>query len=161
MIRSGSSLADEDRIIPLDLTNVKGDMLMVRLNPPRGFWKFDYVAVSYEFDRALGAVELAAKRAEDENGGDLRDVLKGNDERYYVQQKHNAMAKIWFDVPQQAQGSSRDLFLKASGYYIIHTDTTRPPQTNVLRQLTAADNAAVEYALDEYVRWINTPITSR
>lgn len=161
VIRSGSSLADEYRVIPLDLSNVQGDTLWIRLNPPRAFWKFDYAAISYEFERSPHVAELDPIRAEDEDGVDIRDVLKANDESYHVQEKPKETSKFWFSAPQQEPGTARSLFLKTSGYYIIHTDTTRAEQTVLLQKLFSTDSAGVEYALDEYLRQVKKTTVSR
>ena len=154
VIRSGSSLADEYRIIPLDLSNVQGDTLWIRMNPPRGFWKFDYAAISYQCEPDSQFTELAALRAENEDGIDLRGVLMANDESYDIQKRPNEASKLWFTVPQQEPGTERSLFLKTSGYYIIHTDTTHNENVPQLHKLFSSDSAGVEYALDEYLRQI-------
>lgn len=161
LIRSGSSVADEYRVIPIDLSHVQGDTLWIRLIPPRAFWKFDYAAISYECERIPHVTEWNPLRAEDEGGVDIRGVLKANDENYHVQEKPKETSKIWFSVPQQAPGTERSLFLKSSGYYIIHTDTTRAEQTALLQKLFSTDSSGVEYALDEYLRWVNKPRASR
>jgi hypothetical protein len=161
VIRSGSSLADEYRVIPLDLSHVQGDTLWIRLNPPRGFWKFDYAAVSYLCEPGPQFTELDPVRAENEEGADIRNVLKANDESYDIQEKPKETSKLWFGVPQQEPGTARSLFLKTSGYYIIHTDTTHGEYTALLQKLFSTDSAGVEYALDEYLRQVKEATVSR
>ncbi len=161
VIRSGSSLADEYRIIPLDLSRVEGDTVWIRINPPRGFWKFDYTAMSYECRRDTHLTVLNPIRAEDEGGKDIRDALNAIDDQYHIQEMPKETSKLWFAVPPQRSETKRSLFLKTTGYYLIHTDTTYNEKTALLQKLFSTDTAGVEYALDEYLRLINTPAVSR
>lgn len=161
VIRSGSSLADEYRVIPLDLSGVEGDTVWIRINPPRGFWKFDYTAMSYECTRATHLQVLNPLRAEDEGGKDIRSALTEIDDQYHIQETSKETSKLWFSVPPQKSETERSLFLKTTGYYLIHTDTTYNEKTALLQKLFSADTAGVEYALDEYLRLVNTQAASR
>ncbi len=149
------------RGVPLDLSRVQGDTLWIRLNLPRGFWKFDYAAISYQSEPDPQFTELDPTRAENEDGADIRSVLKANDESYHIQEKPKETSKLWFSVPQQEPGTARTLFLKTSGYYIIHTDTSHGEDTALLQKLFSTDNAGVEYALDEYLREVKKTTISR
>jgi hypothetical protein len=46
-IPGGGPAASELRAIPLDLSGVTGNTVRVRVEPPRGYWSFDYIAMSY------------------------------------------------------------------------------------------------------------------
>ena len=43
----------KDRILPLDVSHVKGDTLRLRIHPPAGFWALNSFAVDYSADRPL------------------------------------------------------------------------------------------------------------
>jgi hypothetical protein len=43
----------KDRIIPLDVSHVKGDQLHIRIQPPAGFWALNSFAVDYSADQPV------------------------------------------------------------------------------------------------------------
>ncbi len=48
---SGPFLAAE-RVVPLDLSKVRGDSVRIRIRPPRGFWALNYFAIDYSREPA-------------------------------------------------------------------------------------------------------------
>lgn len=48
IINGGGAFSIKKRVIPLDISNVEGDTLMIRINPPKGFWAINYIAVEYD-----------------------------------------------------------------------------------------------------------------
>jgi len=38
----------ETRSYDLDLSNVTGDTVFIKVNPPYGFWTMDYIALEYD-----------------------------------------------------------------------------------------------------------------
>jgi hypothetical protein len=148
-IHSGTSLADEDRVIPLDLRHVNSDTVWIRLRPPRGFWKFDRIALMGDQIAPPRVTALDPVRAVDDNDVDPSELLKERDERYYVQGRAMEALRLWFDVPPRPPSTERSLFLESSGYYLIRTDTTRAEQKAILAKLLETDSSAVRFALDE------------
>ena len=153
VIHSGSSLADEERVIPLDLRNAEtepGNAVRIRIRPPRGFWKFDGIRLAARELPVFRVTELDPVRGEDDGGAALLDLLRTEDENYYVQRKPMETLRLWFDVPPQPASTARSLFLKTAGYYLIFPDTGHAERTEVVRRLTETDSSAVRFALDEW-----------
>ncbi len=46
-IPGGASLITEERVIPVDLTGVTGDVVKMRVLPPRGFWSLDFLGLEF------------------------------------------------------------------------------------------------------------------
>ena len=47
-INGGGPLVSETRVYDLDLSNIKGDSVTIKINPPFGFWTVDYLAIQYD-----------------------------------------------------------------------------------------------------------------
>jgi hypothetical protein len=153
VISGGGPLINEDRVISLDLTNVPGDTLTIRLNPPMGFWAIDFIGVEYGNTPPLGVREIPIASAEDQHGNDVSDLLSTVDNSYQALPEVGDWVKLSFDMPAQREGSKRSIFLKTSGYYEIHLPKDQPEQTELLQKLAIVPGFSVEFALDLYLKW--------
>jgi len=153
-ISGAGPLIAEDKILPLDLSRVSGDKVTIRLNPPRGFWTIDYLAVEYGDYPAPEVKEVALAQAVNQpDQKEFTNLLATKDNDFYVMPKIGDWAKINFDAPPQLKGKQRSVFLKTSGYYEIQIDKNQPEQTALIQQLSTTPGMIVEYAMNEYLKW--------
>jgi len=152
-ISGGGPFITEDRVIPLDLSGVVGDTLVIRLNPPRGFWTVDYLGMEYDAHSFSEVQEVVVASSEDQHGKDVTDLLRATDNRYQVLHDVGDWAKVSFDAPPQREGATRTVFLETTGYYEIHLDKGQPEQTELIHQLLTTPGLIVEYAVQEYLKW--------
>lgn len=147
---------DEDRIIELNIENVKGDTLLLKLSPPYGYWKFDYAGVIYESSNECKITELNLSFAENEKGQDLRDSLSATDGKYYSMPDSASIAKLEFDVPDQTESMNRSLFMKTSGYYDIHLKKDHQEQTELIEKVYNTPGLILEISMNEYIKKIRS-----
>ncbi len=153
LISGGGPLITEDRVLPLDVSQISGDKLTIRLNPPMGFWNIDYLGVEYGDDVAPEIKEVALAQAEDWNATDVAAPMSAADKNYFVMPQVGNWAKVSFAAPPQREGTQRSIFLKTGGYYEIQIDKTQPAKTALIRELLATPGKIVEYSMTEYVKW--------
>jgi hypothetical protein len=67
-IFSGGPLVCETRALPLDLTRVMGDSLVVRVDPPFGFWTIDRFGLAGDVRPAPEPVVIAPRGGADDEG---------------------------------------------------------------------------------------------
>ncbi len=151
-VSAGGPYMDEDRIVELNIENVTGDTLFIKLSPPYGYWKFDYAGAVYESDINPKITELSLSYAKNEKGQDLRDSLSAIDGNYYTMPDSASAAKLEFEVPSPVEDMNRSLYLKTTGYYEIHLKKDKPEQTELIEKIYNTPGLIPEVSMDEYIK---------
>ena len=143
----------EDRVYPIDVSNVVGDSLVLRFNPPKGFWTFDYLGVSYENPTVMHASAVEASRAEDHRETSILGPLASIDDKYYSMPEVGDWANISFDVPAQPPATVRSVYLETRGYYELHLPHGIPDQLARLYEIGMNPGQIVKATMEEYRSW--------
>jgi hypothetical protein len=153
MINGGGPCVSKDKAYILDVSDVAGEVLKIKLRPPVNFWMLNHLAVDYSQDVPVRAVELSVATAIDQNGQDVRARLAAIDDDCLVAPNRGDRAELTFIAPAQADGLERTILLKASGYYDIHLDAGGEPQTEIIEKMDNEPGFTVQFALKEYLKW--------
>jgi hypothetical protein len=146
---SGPFLAAE-RVVPLDLSEVEGDSLRIRIRPPRGFWALNYFAIDYSADQPL-AVDTIAPRAA--SSGAVLAAVTAADTLYHAMPNTGDRATLEFPAPPTRRGTERTVVLHSRGWYRLHLTPGGPPDTAMVRRVLEEPGAAVEYSASQYRQW--------
>lgn len=147
---------DEDRIVELNIENVTGDTLTVKLNPPYGYWKFDFTGIIYESNASAKISEIHLSYAKNEKGQDLRDSMNSIDGKYYSMPDTTSTANLEFEVPAGSDKTNMSLFLKTTGYYDIHLKKDRPEQSALIEKIYNTPGLILEITMNEYIEKIKS-----
>lgn len=143
LLFGGGPFMTEDRVLPLDISDVTGEEIRIRLRPPGGFWAMNSFALDASPDIEIPVQRVAAKAARSDDGVDLVASLAADDDLYYVQPEIGDQAEVTFDVPAQAEGTERSIFLASRGWYRLHLESEgEPDRANLQRVETVPDGAA-------------------
>ena len=159
-IVGGGPFVSEDKIYIIDLKDVPGDTLRIKLTPPAAFWILNYLALDYTEDLPITITEIDAIEAIDHKGQDVREILAENDNTYLIMPNIRDYAELVFESPPRIPGMDRSVILKASGYYDIHLEAKGEPQRELLKKFVREPGAAISYALKEYRKWKNENMES-
>jgi len=154
-IMGGGPFMAEERVVPLDLTGLKGDTLLIRLTPPAGFWKLNSFFIDYSQDEAIELQEISARSIIGNDGTDLSAILESSDHSYYIMPDVGQHANLTFPAPPLKPGFKRTLFAKVSGYYDMHLDATGHPQYDILNRIFTEPGFVTKFSIDEYQKWRN------
>jgi hypothetical protein len=149
----GGPFVSEDRIYTIDLRDVPGDTLRIKLTPPMGFWQINYMAVDYTQDLPVDVMEMAPLQAFDQKNQDVRDTLVHTDGSYLVMLDYGDRARVEFMAVPGNEGMERTYILKVSGYYEIHLESEGAARMDILRRIFMEPGYPVKYALEEYHKW--------
>lgn len=143
----------KDRIVPLDVSRVKGDQLRIRIHPPAGFWALNSFNVDYSQDRPVSLEKVQLATAEDLQGNDVRQDLTAVDDRYLPMPNIGDTADLTFRAPPRRAGTDRAVFLHSRGYYKLHIAGTGEADRKMLQALENVHGTAVQFAASQYRQW--------
>jgi hypothetical protein len=122
------------QVLDLDLAQVAGDTVTVRLESAPAFWLIDRVALDFTADRPLAVHELPLLSARDAAGRDVAPLIAAADDRDYAL-AHRDAAELRFGVPARPAGTSRTFLLRTTGWYRVDTPNDGVPDVAALDAL--------------------------
>ena len=153
LIIGGGPFISEEKIYALDISDVTGDTLRIKLTPPAAFWIINHIAVDYTEDLPITVTEIGVVETGDYKEQEVRETLTLEDNNYLVMPDIGDRAALTFRSPPQSYGMDRSVFVKASGYYDIHLKSEGEPQLELLYKLHTEPGFVVQHAFKEYLRW--------
>lgn len=149
LVYGGGPVIAKDKAYGLDLSDVAGDRVRIRLTPAVGFWMIDRLALDFSDDVPVRVTEVAAAAARDGSGLDAGLELAAGDAHRLVLPKGSRPASLEFPVPPEIPGTFRTVFVKARGYYDILLDADGEPTLD-LEAVMAAPGASLRLLLKEH-----------
>jgi len=129
------------QVLDLDLSQVGGDTVLVRLTSAPSFWKVDQVALDFTSDRDVAVHELRLVSAREADGRDVASLIAAVDHQDYAL-SHGASAEVIFAVPPVPAGMARTYLLRSTGWYRVDAPETGEPDVAALAAL-GRDSLAV------------------
>ncbi len=133
LLDGGPALA-RDQIALLDVRNIPGPILKVRLESTTDLWRIDRVSIDYSADLPVAVTELSPASAINERGVDMAKDLSGSDDKYYVTIP-GQHADLRFTELAPRTGMARSYVLKTRGFYYQWIDAQGPEKTDMLRRV--------------------------
>ena len=152
LLYGGGPFIAKEKAYAVDVSDVAGDVLRLKLRPPKGFWLINSLAVDYSEDAPVKTWELSAQPQELPSGGGPDTDLAADDNRYLVLQQKGDHAELAFAVPARAEGAGRTVFIKARGYYDIHLDTSGEPRWDLIARIYDEPGFCVRFAEERFRR---------
>jgi hypothetical protein len=137
----------KDQAVMIDLRDIPGDTLKIRLESTAGFWMINSVIADYTPDVPVEVAELSLQRAVDVNGRDLLGLLSQDDRDYYVMPSKADWAELEFAAPPSRSGFDRSFVMKSTGYYTINVIADGEPQRELVSDLMKNPGAYGQFAL--------------
>jgi hypothetical protein len=110
-------LPDFDLIYDLDLSDVIGDKVRIKLGPPAGYWLVDRLALDFGPEVALEPVEIAAETVAGEDGSEVLAAIASEDSRTLRLAPGDPPALATFRLPPPREGLTRTVFLRKVNCY--------------------------------------------
>ncbi len=136
----------------LDVRDIPGDVLRLRLDPPAGFWRFDGFSVDYSADQPLDVREITPSPARDGESRGFEAELAAADGVCLVMPAGHPDVDLRFAAPILRPGMERSLLLKAGGWYAPHFNREGEPRPDLFERILAEPDAALRMTQDGWRR---------
>jgi len=160
-IPGGASLATEERVIHVDLEGVSGEIVKIRVCPPRGFWALDFLGLGFERQSSPEVTVVPLKKANTGDGVDVTPLLSTVDDRRHVMPRVGDEVALEFAAPAAPGNGSRTVFFDLRGYYHARIDKSQPEQKQLLDQLAHNNGRIIEYSMELYMKWRTDLLSQR
>lgn len=126
-------MADKEEILLLDLSDVSGTEVNLKLVSGLLFWDLDFIGMDFSSDQTVNGTVVPVSTAIDENNRNIASLLRNDDEQYLIQPDGNNEASITFRAISSGSGMNRSLFLHTKGNYEILRDVRGKPDIAYLK----------------------------
>jgi hypothetical protein len=120
VIFAGGPLPAENIAYGLDLGDVKGPTVRIKIEPPAGFWIIDYLALDFGMDAAPDAAVVDVENVENVDGPAIAEILHAlleEDGADLFLLDPGAESVLTFTAPPPKAGMERTLFLRTVSRY--------------------------------------------
>ncbi len=152
-LHSGGPYISEEKIYILDISDIPGDRLKIKLMPPRFFWNINYLAVDFSDDAEITAQELQPVSIKSENAKSIVHVVNANDNNYHVMSEIGDSMELMFEAPDRSEKFHRSTFIKASGYYDVRCNPQGAANMEMLERIQSIPGYTLRYAYEQYLEW--------
>jgi hypothetical protein len=152
-------LATREIVVPVDLKDVEGSSVEIRLKSGFMFWEIDYAAIDFSDDKNFSVDNISPSVAIDENGKNVLPLL-GKKDGIYLEQPvpGNCVTLEYKNLPKQPN-TSQTYILHTRGYYIHKRELKGSPDIAFLKQFKKPGGLAA-YSLELYKKFGNTSMQS-
>lgn len=145
----------ESRVYPIDISDIEGDTLSFKVDPPVGFWTFDYAAVDFNPIVHPESVTLDISKAIDNNSTNIESLLNKEDKNYYTMPDTSNSFYSEFNSPSLSEGKVRTIFASTTGWYQIHLPKTGKANMAQLFKFVTEPGSIVKYSNNKFMELIN------
>ncbi len=153
LLLGGGPFVLEDRLINLDVSRARGDLLNIRIRPPKGFWAFNSFGVDYSPNQPVQVQLLHPIECRDAQNQDRLAQVAAADDSYYQMPDLGDRAYVNFRAPAEKPGLKRTVFLHTQGYYRIHLEKTAPADNETLNRFLNVPDSAARFAGLRFAAW--------
>lgn len=148
-------LASRDIVVPINLANVVGEKVRVKLESGFMFWEIDYVAMDFSENIPVQMYNINPNSAIDETGNEVSDLLSSHDEKYLIQPEIGNVVTVDYSAIKSKTRNSQTVFLHSRGYYEYIRNYKNLPDINTLQSFKKK-GSFTRFAKKYYDEYTNT-----
>ncbi|MEE9554799.1 MAG: hypothetical protein V3W18_10920 [candidate division Zixibacteria bacterium] len=138
-----------EQVVCLDIINISGDVLKIKLESTSGFWMINSVFADYSPNITINTTEISPTKALDQKGENILSALLDADERYHTMIIYD-WAELEFNVPPRKKNLKRTYIIKSTGYYNINVPTSGDPKNELVEKYVTEPGAFGRYAVRRF-----------
>ena len=153
-IKTVGPMAMRNMAIPIDLNEITGNMVQIKLETGFMFWEVDYVGMDFSENIDLKINHINPSEAIDQKGNNVTALLLENDNKYFVQPNIGDEVVVKFYVEDYDTELNQTVFLKNRGYYNYIRDYKGVPDFEKLEAFRE-DNTFTRFSEKAYFDYVN------
>jgi len=120
-------LATKEDVLNLDLSQVEGDFVNIKLTFGHLFWEIDKLAMDFTPDIPVHQTSLTLTQAISQDGTDIHGLVNQDDGEYYVQSEIGDSAELVYESIPKPNELKRTFLLHSKGHYKVIRENTSEP----------------------------------
>ncbi len=146
-------LASRDMVMPVDVSQAKGENVNIRLSCGFMFWEVDYAAMDFSENIPVKVIRQEAKSAVDEKGNDVAEFIRSSDKKYLVQPEVGNEVIVTYPATASVEGLKQTVFLHSRGYYEYIREYTGKPDVAYLKSFRK-EGAFAKFSKERYQKFV-------
>lgn len=147
LLPGNGPLAYEQRIIWLDVSDIEGETIQVRLNPPKMYWSIDQVGMVFNQQQRVAPIPLQRISFMSTVTDTVSSSIARRDGNYHTLASPADRIDATWARPKAKEGSTYTYFLRIGGYYEIDLPKSGARQSALLEEFRKRPGASTEYGL--------------
>jgi hypothetical protein len=152
-------LATREIVVPLDLKNVEGSSVEVRLSSGFMFWEIDYAAIDFSGNNNFSVETISPSIATDETGKNVLPELNKKDGIYLEQPVPGNCVTLEYKGLEHHPNTVQTYILHTKGYYTHVRELKGSPKIAFLKQFKKPGGFPA-YSLELYKKFSTTTMQS-
>ncbi|MDH4295850.1 MAG: hypothetical protein OEV74_06195 [Cyclobacteriaceae bacterium] len=148
-------LASRDMILSIDLSQVKGDEINIRLECGFMFWELDYAAMDFTENIQVQVSHIKPLLALDELNHDVASLIAETDDSYLIQPEIGNVVTIRYAAAKPDDGNTQTVFLHSRGYYEYIRDYQNIPNVMKLKSFRE-EGSFTHFSKEKYHEFISS-----
>lgn len=144
-------LVTSEKIVALDLGNIKEKTVRIRLECALDLWRIDAVSIDYSDDEKIEIRELTPRSAITEDKINVAEQIRHADSSYFSTLP-GQYATVEFDAVPLVPGKARSFVLNSSGYYYTWIDDMPEYHGDLADKIMATPGLGGKLYYDEWKR---------
>ncbi|MFH6769321.1 hypothetical protein V8G56_11275 [Gaetbulibacter aquiaggeris] len=148
-INTVGPMASRDIAIPIDISSVLEEQVVIKLETGFMFWEVDYAGIDFTENLVLDVNYINPDEAIDGHNNNVTKLLSAADQNYFVQPNIGDEVVVNFKISDSKPDGNRTFFLKNRGYYNYIRNYDGVPNFKKLRLFKEA-GAFTDFSKYEY-----------
>jgi hypothetical protein len=148
-INTVGPMASRDIAVPIDMTNLTGNEVVLKLETGFMFWEVDYAGMDFTDNTTVTINYINPSMAVDGNNKDVTKLLLAEDQNYLVQPNVGDQVVVHFKAIETNPTFIKTFFLKNRGYYNYIRNYDSEPNFQELKLFRVA-GSFTDFSMYEY-----------
>jgi len=146
-------LFSREIVMPIDLSNIKGGDVNIKLECGFMFWEIDYVSMDFSNEIPIKINHITASSAIDEKGMDVLPQISDTDDEYLIQPEVGNEVILKYVGINTDESNLQTVFLHSRGYYEYIRDYEGVPNLFYLNSFKK-EGAFTKFSKERYYKFI-------